>query len=59
MYEKGKTSCNQFDILAGMFISLNFGFILSKAYFDQKLLQVENEQYLKESIKIFAKGISE
>lgn len=58
MYEKRKIISNEFEILVEMFISLNFGFVFSKASFDEEFISVSTEKYIEESIKIFAKGIT-
>ena len=58
MYERKKITYHEFDILAAMFISLNFGFIFMKVSFDDNIISVSKQKYIEESIKIFAKGIS-
>lgn len=57
MYERKKIAYDEFEILAGMFISLNFGFIFMKVSFDDKLISVSDQKYIEKSIKIFTKGI--
>lgn len=57
MYEKGRISNNNFEVLVLMFISLNFGFIFMKASFGNDLTSLQDDEYIKESIKMFAKGI--
>ncbi len=58
MYEKKKISYDQFEILAGLFLSVNFGFIFSKVSFDEEFFSINAERFIDESIKIFAKGIA-
>lgn len=58
MYERKKIAYEEFEVLAGMFISLNFGFIFIKVSFDDNLISLNDKKYIEESIKIFAKGIS-
>lgn len=58
MYEMKKITFNEFEILAAMFISINFGFIFTKASFDNEFISINDEKYIEESIKIFAKGVS-
>lgn len=58
MHERKKIEYKNFEILAGMFMSLNFGFIFMKVSFDDNLISVKEKEYIEETIKIFAKGIS-
>lgn len=58
MYEKNKINSYKFEILAGMFISINFGFIFMKASFHEEFIHISIEKYIEESIKVFTKGIN-
>lgn len=58
MYERKKLASDEFELLSGMFIAINFGFIFSKASFDEEFIAINVDKYITESIKIFAKGIA-
>lgn len=57
MCEKGKIPEADFDSLAMNFFSATFGFTFLKASFGDKLTQVEKEEYIYNSVKLFIKGL--
>ena len=57
MYEKNKIEETNFECLATMFLSMNFGFAFIKASFENKLTDIEREEYIEKSIDIFISGI--
>lgn len=57
MYQKGKIAETDFDFLATMFLSINFGFIFLKASFEDKLTVIGKQQYVEESVDVFIIGI--
>lgn len=57
MYEKNKIAEANFECLATMFLSINFGFAFLKASFENKLVQVEKHEYIEKSVDIFINGI--
>lgn len=58
MYEKKKICSKDYESMAIMYISFNFGFIFMKTYFEDDVSSLKNEEYMEESIKMFIKGIS-
>lgn len=50
----GKCDCESTAI---SFLSMNFGFVFFRASFGDRLIEVEKEQYIKNNVKIFLKGI--
>jgi len=58
MYEIKEIAYDEFDVLVGMFISLNLDFIFMQVSFDNNLIYVSDQKYIEISIKIFAKGKS-
>ncbi|MBV7272833.1 TetR/AcrR family transcriptional regulator [Clostridium sp. PL3] len=57
MYEKNKIADTNFECLALMFLSMNFGFIFLKASFENKLTSIEKQEYIDKSVDIFVSGI--
>ena len=58
MYEKGKIRKCDIESLSIQFISMNFGFVFLDASFGKKLVGVSKEEYIRNSIEVFAEGIS-
>ena len=58
MYEKGKIRKCDIESLSIQFISMNFGFVFLDASFEKKLVGVSKEEYIRNSIEVFAEGIS-
>lgn len=58
MYEKKLINNSDFEFLSIAFMSLNFGFILMKASFEDRLANVSDKEFIKSGIKIFIKGIT-
>lgn len=57
MYEKNKIVAINFEFLATMFLSLNFGFAFLKASFENKLTDIEKQEYIEKSVDVFINGI--
>lgn len=57
MHEKGKIQNLDFDALAMTVFSSAFGFSFLSASFGSKLFDVEREQYIKNSVQVFIKGL--
>lgn len=57
MHEKGKIQNLDFDALAMTVFSSAFGFAFLSASFGSKLFDVEREQYIKNSVQVFIKGL--
>nr|WP_297421133.1 TetR/AcrR family transcriptional regulator [Clostridium sp.] len=57
MYEKNKISETNFECLATMFLSMNFGFAFLKASFENKLTEIEKQEYIEKSVEVFINGI--
>ena len=57
MNEKNKIVETNFDCLATMFLSMNFGFTFLKASFEDKLTHVEKQEYIEKSVEVFINGI--
>lgn len=58
MYEKGKIRKCDIESLSIQFISMNFGFVFLDVSFGKKLVGVSKEEYIRNSIEVFAEGIS-
>lgn len=58
MGEKGKIPPFDYESLAMTFFSATFGYTFLMASFKDKLTQVSQETYIKESVQIFVNGIS-
>ena len=54
----GKIKSTDFEGLAMTFLSMNFGFVFLKGSFGNKLTELEQEQYIQESVRIFINGIA-
>ncbi|MDP4146672.1 MAG: TetR/AcrR family transcriptional regulator [Bacillota bacterium] len=57
MYEKNRIAETNFEGLATMFLSMNFGFAFLKASFENKLTEIEKEEYIEKSVHVFISGI--
>lgn len=57
MCEKGKILKTDFDSLAMTFFSATFGYTFLKASFGNKLTNVEKDEYIKNSVAMFIKGL--
>lgn len=57
MYERGKIKEANFECLAIMFLSINFGFIFFKASFEDRLTSIRNEEYIEQCVTSFVSGI--
>lgn len=58
MHRIGKIKSTDFEGLAMTFLSMNFGFVFLKGSFGNKLTELEQEQYIQESVRIFINGIA-
>ena len=58
MQKKGIIRKCDIEAIAMQFISMNFGFIFLDASFGDKLISISKEDYITESVEVFAKGIS-
>ena len=45
------------ESMAMMFLSMNFGFVFLDASFGRKLTELEKEEYIANSVRIFVEGI--
>lgn len=59
MYEKGKISKMNFHALAMTVFSATFGYTFLKASFENRLTEIEKDEYINESVALFTYGISE
>lgn len=57
MYEIGNIPKLNFPALALNFFSSTFGYTFLRASFGNKLIDVEKEEYIKNSVQIFIKGL--
>lgn len=57
MGEKGLIIGADYESMAMMFLSMNFGFVFLNASFGGKLTDLEKESYIRDSVQIFVKGI--
>lgn len=57
MRTKGKIWRNDYENMAMTFLSLNFGFVFLKASFGEKITKLKKEDYIKNSVQMFIKGI--
>ena len=57
MEQKGKIPHMDFESLALTIFSSTFGYTFLKASFGQELFEIEKEQYIKQSVATFLKGI--
>ena len=57
MYEKGfLRECN-IESAALQFIAMNFGFVFLYASFGEHLIDLDKEDYIKNSVAVFVNGI--
>lgn len=49
--------CADYESMAMMFLSMNFGFVFLDASFGRKLTSLEKKEYIDSSVKIFVNGI--
>lgn len=52
-----KLNSTDYESMAMMFLSMNFGFVFLDASFQKKLTELEKKEYILNSVKIFVKGI--
>lgn len=57
MHEMGKIPKADFDALAMTVFSSTFGYTFLSASFENELSKVEQEEYIKNSVQIFVKGL--
>ena len=55
---KDKINPTDYESMAMMFISMNFGFVFLDASFGRKLTQLEKRDYISNAVRIFVDGIS-
>lgn len=58
MEQLGKMAHMDFESLAMTIFSSTFGYTFLKASFHQELTKVEQQEFIKNSVKVFVKGIS-
>lgn len=58
MQEKGLIRACNVEAIALQFISMNFGFVFFDASFGNQLVGVSKEDYIRNSVEVFAGGIS-
>lgn len=54
---KGEIWRNDYENMAMTFLSLNFGFVFLEASFGEKITKLKKEDYIKNSVQMFIKGI--
>lgn len=54
---KNQLNTNDFESLAMMFLSMNFGFVFLKASFQNQLSTLEMQDYIQKSVQVFVQGI--
>lgn len=59
MEEKGKLPHLDFECLALTVFTSTFGYTFLKASFDEKLSTVEQKDFIKKSVQVFCRGISQ
>ena len=59
MYEMGKIPKANFDALAMTVFSSTFGYTFLSASFGKELSKVEKDEYIKDSVKLFVKGLEQ
>lgn len=57
MHRLGKIRKGDWEALAMMFLSMNFGFVFLDASFGSRLTKVGKEAYIQNSIRVFLEGI--
>ena len=58
MQQQGKIRECNIESAALQFISMNFGFVILDVSFGKSLMGITKEEYIKNSIELFASGIS-
>lgn len=59
MYEMGKIEKLDFDAIAMTIFSSTFGYTFLKASFGNELTKVEKDEYIKNSVQMFIKGLNQ
>lgn len=54
---KDQLDTNDFESLAMMFLSMNFGFVFLKASFQNQLSTLEMQDYIQKSVQVFVQDI--
>lgn len=57
LYDNGRISRNDFEHMAMMFLSLNFGFVFMISSFERNITAIDLEDYITHSIEIFTQGL--
>ena len=57
MIEKGKLKNCDVESAALQFISMNFGFVFLNASFGDKLIGISKDEYIRNSVNVFLKGL--
>lgn len=57
MKKRGVIQNTDYEGMAVQFLAMNFGYVFFKASFGEKLMEVEQEEYIKESVRRFVHGI--
>ncbi|MGN0368177.1 MAG: TetR/AcrR family transcriptional regulator [Wujia sp.] len=58
MQDRGLLRACDMEAIALQFISMNFGFVFLDASFGKKLVGVSKEDYIRECVEVFVRGIS-
>ena len=58
MYDKGKLISDDYENMAMMFLSLNFGFVFVKASFGGGLTEMEADEYIVKRVDAFIHGVT-
>ena len=58
MYEKGRLIADDYESVAMMFLSLNFGFVFFKASFGSGLTEMEADEYIVKMVDVFVHGVA-
>ena len=58
MYDKGKLISDDYENMAMMFLSLNFGFVFFKASFGGCLTEIEADEYIVKMVDAFIHGVT-
>ena len=58
MYDKGKLISDDYENMAMMFLSLNFGFVFFKASFGGGLTEMEADEYIVKMVDAFIHGVT-
>ena len=58
MYDKGKLISDDYENMAMMFLSLNFGFVFFKASFGGGLTEMEADEYIVKMVDAFIHGVA-